>query len=292
MEAGKACDLYGSLEGHEIQQSDAEQAYTQSKLGGDPTWVRLPREQWPASWKGMKDPVCPLILALHGHPDAGGYWEAHCESHLKSVGFVPIEVWRSCFWHAEWKMFLVVYVDDFKLAGPKSLMKGCWDAIRRGIRAEDPFPVGKYLGCDHVTSLRVDPKSGAKLRVMEHDMSDFMRSCVGRYVELAGVERSSLRKASTPFLAEVREPSPARDPMKSSDDLKDPAISPNGGDRCGAGAAPAYCRARTREGVVWSPHGSVRLVEGCQRACHGDNEVDPTLRSSSTPLDELHQSYH
>ena len=41
MEAGKACDLFGSLEGHGIQQSDAEQACTQSKLGGDPTWLRL-----------------------------------------------------------------------------------------------------------------------------------------------------------------------------------------------------------------------------------------------------------
>ena len=28
MEAGKACDLFGSLDGHDIQQSDAEQAYT------------------------------------------------------------------------------------------------------------------------------------------------------------------------------------------------------------------------------------------------------------------------
>ena len=99
MEAGEACDLFGSLEGHDIQQSDAEQAYTQLKLGGDPTWFRLPREQWPESWKDMRDPVCPLILALYGHPDAGGYWEAHCESHLKSVGFTPIDEWRSCFWH-------------------------------------------------------------------------------------------------------------------------------------------------------------------------------------------------
>ena len=64
MEAGKACDLVGSLDGHDIQQSDAEQAYTQSKLGGDPTWVRLPREQWPESWKNMRPCLssypCPL----------------------------------------------------------------------------------------------------------------------------------------------------------------------------------------------------------------------------------------
>ena len=50
-------------------------------------------------------------------------------------------------------------------------------------------------------------------------MSDFMRSCVDRYVGLAGVERSSLKKVCAPFLAEPREPSPARDPMKSSDDF-------------------------------------------------------------------------
>ena len=122
MEAGKACDFYGSLAGHVIQQSDAEQAYTQSRLGGDPTWVRLPKEQWPESWKGMRDPVCPLRLALYGHPDSGGYWEQHCEAHLvDKVGFVPIEEWRSCFWHPKWKMFLVVYVDDFKLAGPENI---------------------------------------------------------------------------------------------------------------------------------------------------------------------------
>ena len=59
--------------------------------------------------------------------------------------------------------------------------------------------------------------------------SDFMRSCVDRYVELAGVERSSLKKICTPFLAEPREPSPAHDPMKSGDDLNSPAIEPTGG---------------------------------------------------------------
>ena len=136
---------------------------------------------------------------------------------------------RSCFWLKMWKMFLVVYVDDFKLAGPKALMKECWDSIRRGIRTDDPIPVGKYLGCDQKTSQRSDPKSGAKLHVVGYDMSDCMRFCVDSYVELAGVERSSLKKVCTPFLAEPREPSLARDPMKSSDDLNNPAIEPSGG---------------------------------------------------------------
>ena len=37
------------------------------------------------------------------------------------------------------------------------------------------------------------------------------------------------RSVRTPFLAEPREPSPARDPTKSGDDLNSPAIEPNGG---------------------------------------------------------------
>ena len=82
MQAAKACMAYGLMPGNTIQQADAQQAYTQSKLGGNKTWVRLPKHKWPEKWKGMKDPVCPLLLALYGHPDAGGYWEEHCEKHV------------------------------------------------------------------------------------------------------------------------------------------------------------------------------------------------------------------
>ena len=122
MEAAKAADCYGLLEGHVVEQADAEQAYTQSKLGGTPTWIRLPRERWPKAWANMRDPVCPLVLALYGHPDAGGYWERHCAAHLRSVGFQDIPNWRSCFWHPRYKVYLNVYVDDFKMAGPKPAM--------------------------------------------------------------------------------------------------------------------------------------------------------------------------
>ena len=97
MEASKACDAFGLFPGHATQQCDAEQAYIQSKLEGSPTWVRLPKERWPAQWSKFKDPVCPLVLALYGHPDAGGCWEKHCEERLRGVGFKPIRDWRSCF---------------------------------------------------------------------------------------------------------------------------------------------------------------------------------------------------
>ena len=57
MQASKAADTYCLSPGHDIQQADARQACAQSVLGGTPTWVRLPREAWPASWAGMRDPV-------------------------------------------------------------------------------------------------------------------------------------------------------------------------------------------------------------------------------------------
>ena len=92
MTAGKAVDAFGLQEGYCIEQSDAEAAYTQTEIQGTPTWVRLPQERWPEDWKkrGLTDPVCPLVLALYGHPDAGGYWEKHCEKCLSQIGFVSI----------------------------------------------------------------------------------------------------------------------------------------------------------------------------------------------------------
>ena len=71
----------------------------------------------------MIDPVWPLILALYGHPDSGGHWELHCATLLASMGFKELSPWRSCFWHEELRLFLVVYVDDFKLAGPSANLK-------------------------------------------------------------------------------------------------------------------------------------------------------------------------
>jgi hypothetical protein len=198
MEGAKAADCYGLFPGHTVEQADAEQAYTQSKLGGIPTWVRLPPEQWPAHWKGVKDPVCPLVLALYGHPDSGGYWERHCEAHLRKIGFVEVEAWRSCFFHTELKVFLVVYVDDFKAAGPTAAVHKVWDMIRQGIRIGKTEPAGLYLGCKHVITTQINPDTGKSVRVMEYDMEEFMQSCVDRYVELSG--KSTLRKVATPFI--------------------------------------------------------------------------------------------
>eukprot|EP00959_Pyramimonas_sp_CCMP1952_P351755 7370008-Pyramimonas_sp.AAC.1 len=103
MQAGKAADTHGLFEGHSIEQADARQAYTQSKLGGTPTRAFPPRDERPESWSHMRNPACPLVLSLYGHPDSEGYREQHCEGHATAT---------------ELKLFLKIYVDDFKLAGP------------------------------------------------------------------------------------------------------------------------------------------------------------------------------
>jgi len=217
MEAARAADAYGCIEGHDVQQCDAEQAYTQAELKGTNTWVRLPRDQWPESWAGMKDPVCPLILALYGHPDSGGHWEVHCESRLKEKGYVPIPSWRSCFWHPRLRLFLVVYVDDFKLAGPTANLKEGWELIRSSIKTDEPHSLGIFLGCKHKSFEKVLPECGTKVRGVEYNMEDFLRSCVDRYRELTGV--TTLRRAVTPFL-----PEPTRPDFSSAetDDMETP----------------------------------------------------------------------
>ena len=75
MEASKFCDMLSLLKGHSAQQADAVSAYTQAKLGTkSKTWIRLPRHAWPdgGKWDHIPYPVCPLMLELYGHPEAGG----------------------------------------------------------------------------------------------------------------------------------------------------------------------------------------------------------------------------
>ena len=149
LEAGKMADAYGMLPGHIIQMSDGESAYTQARLGGPRTWVRIPKERWPEHWHNIEDPVVPLKLALYGHPDAGGFWEKHCEEAVTDVGFEFLPDWPSVFFHREMKLMLVIYVDDFKLAGPAENVPKGWELLAKRIKLEEPRELGRYLGCLH-----------------------------------------------------------------------------------------------------------------------------------------------
>ena len=55
-------------------------------------------------------------------------------------------------------LFMTIYVDDFKLAGPEGNPAEGWRLIRgdanneggTGLIMEDPTPLCHYLGCNHV----------------------------------------------------------------------------------------------------------------------------------------------
>ena len=160
-----------------MEQSDAEQAYLQAdffEAGGDAgieTWVKIPKEFWPKHWHGKyRDPVVPLLKALYGHPDAGGLWERKCTRAVKRAGFEEVDNWPSLFYNKSRNVLLFIYVDDFKMAGPKSQLAAAWADLRRDLVLEDPHPVDRCLGCLHREST-AKLSDGTAVRLLWYDMT-------------------------------------------------------------------------------------------------------------------------
>ena len=152
MEAAKLLDAFGSQPGFSKQQADAIQAYIQALFTGVPTWLSLPRNRWPKDWeKKYWQPMVPMLLALYGHPDSGGIWENHLNSRVVKQGWKQIlpDIWHSIFHHQELNCLLVVYVDDFKMAGPTANMEKAWASIKAAVNIGDPEPYDRYFGCMH-----------------------------------------------------------------------------------------------------------------------------------------------
>ena len=152
MEAAKLLDAFGSQPGFSKQQADAIQAYIQALFTGVPTWLSLPRNRWPKDWEAKYwQPMVPMLLALYGHPDSGGIWEQHLNSRVVKQGWQQVlpDIWHSIFHHQELNCLLVVYVDDFKLAGPTENLSRAWESIRKAVHIDEPEPYDRYFGCMH-----------------------------------------------------------------------------------------------------------------------------------------------
>ena len=50
-----------------------------------------------------------------------------------------------------WNLFLIIYVDDFKMSGPEQYQKKVWDAMGKKIDIDPPVLQDRYLGCFHKT---------------------------------------------------------------------------------------------------------------------------------------------
>ena len=123
-----------------VLQTDCDKAYTQSVYDGPPTVVRLPKKWWPESWKGLKDPVCRLVMNLYGHPRAGNGWERHCEEIVVKRGFVSVPEWPSVFWHPNKEVLLVVYVDDLLASGEEKLTREVLGELATELEFSTPEP--------------------------------------------------------------------------------------------------------------------------------------------------------
>ena len=236
MEAATALDALSCCPGYLQKQSDAFSAYTQSFLGGGrglgtPTWVSLPKHRWPEWWHGkFTNPVVPLVLALYGHPDSGGYWEAHCEAAVEKCGWTKVDGWQSVFWHSESKAMLVIYVDDFKLACKAEDVERLWAALRKEIVLDPPTDPDRFLGCylesfeasqqsvefvlqNHPDlhprgqDLPTPPNPGdpdGRVQGFFKTMSQYLDSAVDKYCAVAGIMKTDLKKVATPFLDESK----------------------------------------------------------------------------------------
>ena len=133
---------------------------------------------------------------------------------MQSVGFIPIgPEWTSCYYHLTFSLMLSIYVDDFKMGGLRADLPSGWKLLRHGLqlaeqRIDDKGSV--YLGCRHVVSPSKLPH-GVMATTMAYAMQDILKTCIARYLEVAG-PNVTLRGCSTPILNEDHWESPAGGP--------------------------------------------------------------------------------
>jgi hypothetical protein len=127
-----------------------------------------------------------ILLALYGHPDSPTFWEQHCNEQVQMLGFVPFgPEWPSVYFHKELALVLSIYVDDFKLAGPRENLAKGWTLLRSRVELDTPGPLGLYLGCQQ-TKVEIVSPLGRPIGVMIYDMEAFLEQCLERYAACSG----------------------------------------------------------------------------------------------------------
>ena len=147
-------------------------------------WVRLPRSRWPPEWKNMTDPVVKLLRALYGLPESPAIWQRHFHEIALLVGWIPVADWESCYVHKNRPAFMVVYVDDVKIAAPRKYQERLWTDLRKDLRMDDPAPPTAFLGCTQEThDIEVVDKDGVphKGKRVLYSMKGSLEGCVEKY---------------------------------------------------------------------------------------------------------------
>ena len=88
-----------------------------------------------------------------------------------------------------------LYVDDIIVSGPSAQHKSFWDEMKTMLNIEDPTPVSRVPGREHLVHRSLAEAS------TEYGMSDFAESACEKYLKLAG--GIALKHAPTPFLVDA-----------------------------------------------------------------------------------------
>lgn len=161
MVATKFLDAIARLPDCDGEDSDPLSAYTQVKLdeirqilgkGHEfvDAWVSLPRSKIPNQIQHLDKPVCPLRRKLYGHEMAGFLWQKYAEDIvINTLHREKLLSWDCLYVHREKKLFLLVHVDDLKMAGKKENIKPMWAEVKTFMDLEDPRKMvdNQFLGC-------------------------------------------------------------------------------------------------------------------------------------------------
>ena len=163
-------------------------------MEGEGTRVHFPSEAYRGTIRESKfvntdgslvhaRPCVRLRKALYGHPDAGSCWERHCDARVASCGFQKVPEWPSCYFNSELKLFLIIYVDDFKLSGLEGNIPEGWKLLRKaGLKLEKERPPGFFLGCIHG---RLDTViNGIAARGFAYNCEAYLLDTCKRYCDL------------------------------------------------------------------------------------------------------------
>ena len=179
-------------------QSDCPNAYIQSEYKGPLTYVRLPREWWPPSWTGMRDPVCRLLRNLYGHPTSGNGWQKHLEEKLFALGYESIDDWPSAYWHPVHKSYMLVYVDDLLGIGPEKELREGFKSLSEVVEIDPPEEISKYLGCEH--HIRYKGAGEQRMTTTTFSMDAYCRDACNQFIEETGIR---LGKARSPYAPDL-----------------------------------------------------------------------------------------
>ena len=121
----------------------------------------------------------------------------HSDELVKKQNFVAYgPEWPPVYFHAELQLMLSIYVDDFKLAGPKENLAKGWALLKEVIELDEPELAGLYLGCQQHKKENANPE-GKKRTCMIYDMEAFMEQCLIKNTGTTGAKE--LRTCATPF---------------------------------------------------------------------------------------------